>query len=136
MNNYTVNNVLSVDTMTIHNIKGVSYTILNMLCEGTCFQVCALLESQRGVAPSDQCMRAFAYCRASWAGMPQRLWRDRGTEFLAHFDRYLVEHGVDVDQAALESPRQNGRCERHGGIWKEILRRSATSASWMATKTS
>ena len=45
----------------------------------------------------------------------------RGTEFLAHFEKYLVEHGVEVDQAALESPWQNGRCERHGGIWKEIF---------------
>ena len=46
VDNYPFNNVLFVDTLTIYNIKGVSYTILNMLCEDTCFQVCALLESQ------------------------------------------------------------------------------------------
>ena len=39
VDNYTFNNVLSVDTLTVHDIKGVSYTILNMLCEGTCLRI-------------------------------------------------------------------------------------------------
>ncbi len=44
--------------------------------------------------------------------MPQKLWTDRGKEFMGAFAKNLSDHGVETAAAALESPWQNGRWER------------------------
>ena len=66
-------------------------------------------------------LRTFASTWSSWAGLPQKLWTDRGKEFMGAFGKHLSDHGVETAAAALESPWQNGRCERHGGIWKDMF---------------
>ena len=40
--------------------------------------------------------------------------------------RTLAQHGVLIRQAGVESPEQIGRVERHGGLFKEVLKRMIT----------
>ena len=42
------------------------------------------------------------------------------------FARTLAQHGVLIHQAGVESPEQSGRVERHGGLFKAVLKRMIT----------
>ena len=42
------------------------------------------------------------------------------------FARTLAQHGVLIRQAGVESPEQIGRGERHGGLFKAVLKRMIT----------
>ena len=112
---------LAVDTFTVHDVVGDAFHFMNILCLGSAFQVCAFLGHARGIPSADACLSAFTRCWASWAGMPTALICDRGKENQGSFARALQQHGVEIDQAALESPWQMGKCERHGAIWKDIF---------------
>ncbi len=39
------------------------------------------------------------------------------------FSKVLAQHGVVIRQAGVESPEQIRRVERHGGLWKAIMKR-------------
>ena len=39
---------------------------------------------------------------------------------MAQFSDYLKQYGVEQQVIPLESPWQNGKCERAGGLWKEV----------------
>eukprot|EP00974_Lingulodinium_polyedra_P015600 1510910-Lingulodinium_polyedra.AAC.1 len=40
------------------------------------------------------------------------------------FAEHLKEHGVRFDLAPLETPYLIGKAEKHGGVWKELWRRT------------
>ena len=42
---------------------------------------------------------------------------------MGEFAQTLTEHGVELDGIPLEAPWQLGKCERRGGLFKEIWRR-------------
>ena len=42
------------------------------------------------------------------------------------FARTFAQHGVLIRQAGVESPEQIGRVERHGGLFKAVLKRMIT----------
>ena len=51
---------------------------------------------------------------------------DRGVHNRGVFARTLAQHGVLIRQAGVESPEQIGRVERHGGLFKAVLKRMIT----------
>ena len=51
---------------------------------------------------------------------------DRGVHNRGVFARTLAQHGVLIRQAGVESPEQVGRVERHGGLFKAVLKRMIT----------
>ncbi|CAK0870870.1 unnamed protein product [Prorocentrum cordatum] len=63
-----------------------------------------------------------------WAGYPEKLTVDLGKEWMKDFASNAKAHGVQVDLAPLETPHLIGKCERHGGIWKEIWRRTVADS--------
>ena len=69
---YTFNNLVSADVLTVHDINGVPYHMLNIICEGTCFQVVAYLGSGVGLPSAARVLRTFASTWSSWAGLPQK----------------------------------------------------------------
>ena len=117
----TFNHKISVDTVTVHDVDGYPYHFLNIVCEATGFQVMAYLNAGTGVPSASLMVRSFATSWSSWAGLPSELFCDRGKENQGAFANYLRSHDVEITQAALESPWQNGRCERAGGLWKELF---------------
>ena len=62
----------------------------------------------------------------SKANQPQTLSCDRGVHNRGVFARTLAQHGVLIRQAGVESPEQIGRVERHGGLFKAVLKRMIT----------
>ena len=58
-----------------------------------------------------------------WAGMPYIVFMDQARNNLAHVRTQLIERGVHCEFSSLEQHHHLGRCERSGGVWKEIWRR-------------
>ena len=106
---------------------GQTWTWLNILCQGTQFQVCILLDCH-GNPTGRQVVEAFNQGWTSWAGFPERgLITDRAKPFLASLAAELTDHGCIFETAAKASPWQVGQIERHGGMWKETFKRMAWS---------
>eukprot|EP00959_Pyramimonas_sp_CCMP1952_P189662 3967691-Pyramimonas_sp.AAC.1 len=53
---------------------------------------------------------------------------DGGEEFAGSFPRGLGHLGIDQHVCDAESPWQNGRCERRGGLVRGALDRAAPGA--------
>lgn len=70
------------DVFTVLDVDGRPRRTLNILREGTCFQVVAYIGPGISVPSSRFVLNAFLSSWASWAGMPQRIWTDRGKEFV------------------------------------------------------
>eukprot|EP00959_Pyramimonas_sp_CCMP1952_P054455 1138654-Pyramimonas_sp.AAC.1 len=47
---------------------------------------------------------------------------DRGLRNRRVFLQWVKSRGIDLRDAGVESPEQMGRAERHGGLWKNILK--------------
>lgn len=47
---------------------------------------------------------------------------DRGTPKRGIFSRALAQNGVLIRHAGVESPHKIGHIERHGGLWKRVLK--------------
>ena len=119
---------LGLDIFSEKDSKGETWTWLSVLCQGTTFQVCALLGDTHSNPTSQAVLEAFLSHWTSWAGYPERgVMSDRAKYFLAEFADEISDHGCTFDTAAKASPWQIGQVERHGGIWKESFRRLAWS---------
>ena len=111
------NQQLSMDTFEIP-YNGKKLKMLNVYCEGTGFQICSPLWNG---ASTKEVRRAYRQSWLKWAGAPVRVLTDGGTEFDGEMQEGFDHDNTFVDKTAAYSPHQNGRCERHGGIWKQIF---------------
>ena len=102
------------------------YLCLNILDLGTTFQQVVLLRQGHGSPSSRECLDSFVSLWVGWAGWPQTLSCGRGVHNRGVFARTLAQHGVLIRQAGVESPEQIGRVERHGGLFKAVLKRMIT----------
>ena len=82
-----------------------------------------LLRQGHGSPSSRECLDSYVSLWVGWAGWPQTLSCDRGVHNRGVFARTLARHGVLIRQAGVESPEQIGRVERHGGLFKAVLKR-------------
>ena len=118
--NYVFNNHILADTFYAKDSKGTSLAFLNIICDATSFQVVSCLGELTGPPSSGVVLRHFLTSWSSWAGLPRSLQVDRGKEYMAQFSDFLKEYGAEQEVIPLESPWQNGRCERAGGLWKDV----------------
>ena len=96
---------------------------LNAICLGTNFQ---LVEKVRSKQPG----AIWAALARGWArvlGFPQIILLDQGTEFLGEFRQNAHDMGVLVHCIGARAPYQNGRCERHGALFKTMLQKALWS---------
>eukprot|EP00435_Cladocopium_sp_Y103_P058473 s1160_g20.t1 len=117
---YQFNQHILADTFYAKNSQGKSLAFLNIVCDATGFQVVSCLGELTGTPSSGIVLRHFLTSWSSWAGLPHSLQVDRGKEYMAQFSDYLKQYGVEQQVIPLESPWQNGKCERAGGLWKEV----------------
>ncbi len=82
---YVFNISVSTDVFTVRDVVGTPRHMLNILCEGTCFQAVAYQGLGIGIPSAEKVLRAFSQVWSSWAGLPQRLWTDRSKEFMGAF---------------------------------------------------
>ena len=106
---------VGLDVFTEKDSQGESWTWLNILCQGTTFQVCALLWDTHANPTGTVVLENFISHWTSWAGYPERgILTDRTKYFLADFAEDVSAHGCFFDSASKASPWQLGQVERHG----------------------
>ena len=115
------NQQVSMDTFELQVLGGKKIKILNILCEGTGLQVCIPL--WKG-PKAKEVRKAYRKYWLRWAGNPIRVLTDGGTEFDGEMQEGLDRDGTYTEKTSANSPWQNGRCERHGGIWKDIYHKA------------
>ena len=117
------NHTLVISVFTLHDAEDTAYHFLSVVCCGTKFHLVALASTGPGIPGSAKCYRKFVQMWTSWAGWPQIVVTDRGTHNQGQFSKGLSAHGVYLKQAALEAPEQIGTGERHGGLFKRVMKR-------------
>ena len=115
------NQQLNMDTFELPIYQGKTIKMLNMLCEGTGYQICVPL--WKG-ANSKQVRKSYRKWWKRWAGSPLKVFTDGGTEFDKDVQQGFEEDGVYTEKTAAYSPWQAGYVERHGGIWKSVFMRA------------
>jgi len=120
---YIFNHEVGIDVVDIHDVQGNPFQFLNIVCQGTNFQIFVYLREGIGVPKSQLCVEAFQLAWTSWAGWPRHVVTDRGLHNRGKFSRKLGSKGISIRNIALESPEQLGRTERHGDIWKALAKR-------------
>ena len=120
---YEFNFTLQIDVLEDTDVEGERISFVNIVCDGTTFQLVVPLRFGGGNPSGEEMWAAFTRSWVAWAGMPYRVWMDQGRPNLGIFRQRLIEHGVHVDFTALEQHHQLGRCEHHGGIWKRMWER-------------
>ena len=122
------NTHIGLDIFQCKDADGHAWSWLNIFCQGTSFQVCVLLDDTSFNPTSEAVRRAFEIGWSSWAGFPEYgVFTDRAKYFITDFADTLSSEGCYFDSAAKAAPWQLGQVERHGHIWKEILKKMVWS---------
>ena len=112
------NVVIGIDLIFV-DVFNETHIMLNCLCWGTNFQQVALCQNKG----AEEVRNVFW---AEWIkhyGCPQLIILDRGKEFFgSQFQEQIGSMGIALHFTDPESPWQNTRTERAGGIFKEKLK--------------
>ena len=108
---------MAADVFYLH-LDGKSLGVLNIVCQGSNFQVCTLVGE---TVDSTTVWDAFLRTWVRYFGPPDLLTTDGGPEFGGRMERGCEQWGVLQHVVDSESPWQNGRAERHGGWVKEKI---------------
>ncbi|CAK9094398.1 Putative transposon Ty5-1 protein YCL074W, partial [Durusdinium trenchii] len=116
---YQPNRVIGLDLFYVPSPGGGKQTtpVLNIIDWGTNYQMCELLE---GKNPAE----IWGAYLSTWArtfGHPEVITCDAGREFLGEFIQRASSEGIVVHQIASKAPWQQGKTERHGGHFKDLL---------------
>ena len=118
------NIMVGIDVFQAKDSQGEQWSFLNILCQGTTFQVVSLLGDTFANPTSAAVLEALNSSWFSWAGYPERgVMSDRAKYFLADVAEDLAAHGCYVEPASRASPWQLGAVERHGAIWKSTFQK-------------
>ena len=112
------NDQVFIDGVTWTSKLGKTFHSYHMLDQATNYHVAAPAPS-RAAEQASQCVAENWF---QWAGPPNVLMTDAGTEFTSeHFMEFLQKFDVKPVTAAPHAHWQNGRCERHGHILQTML---------------
>ncbi len=115
---------IGMDVLEEKDSDNQSWSWLNVVCQGTGFQVCTLLGKTVKNPTSAQVLEAFETGWGNWAGVPEHgLIVDRARYFIGSLAEQLTNEGCHFTVAAKASPWQLGMIERAGGSWKSMFRR-------------
>ena len=122
---FEFNAVVGLDVFHLQGWQnGQTVHVLNMVDWGTSFQICVRVKE----VTAKKIRKAF---RCNWVrifGPPHRVVTDQGREFLgAEMAERLESDGTFHEIIPAESPWQNGKTERHGGIVKMIFTKARLS---------
>ncbi|CAE7555010.1 SRR1, partial [Symbiodinium sp. CCMP2456] len=109
--------------------QGRSVPFLNLICHGSHWQSVTMIRPLHGGPPSGGTPLAQEVAKVmneAWFkpyGVPEVMLTDGGKEFAGECERLLEQHNIFHHVCDAESPWQNSRAERHGGIVKDRARR-------------
>ena len=98
-------------------MNGDKFLVLNMVGFATRFSMLGLLNSHDAM----EVVRVFSKEWINWAGTPETVYSDHGSEFKGNFDRWANTLGFYMRIIPTESPWQHGLVERHGAVSNEVL---------------
>ena len=129
---YQPNRVLGLDLFYVPAPGDGKQTtpVLNILDWGTNYQMCEVLA---GKHPGE----VWEAYQSTWArtfGHPEVITCDAGREFLGEFIQRAANEGIVVHQIASKAPWQQGKTERHGGHFKELLDKARSEVVIQTTK--
>lgn len=109
---------VSCDGVTWTNQHGQSFHFYHYLDHGTNFQVATPAPSRA----AEQAMEKFTGAWLMWAGPPNELITDAGTEFTSEvFGQFMQQNGIKLTVIPPDAHWQMGRTERHGDILQAML---------------
>eukprot|EP00913_Durusdinium_trenchii_P024025 g22563.t1 len=116
---YQPNRVLGLDLFYVPAPGDGKQTtpILNILDWGTNYQMCEVIAGKN----PNEVWDAYLSTWARTFGHPEVITCDAGREFLGEFIQRAAAEGIVVHQIASKAPWQQGKTERHGGHFKELL---------------
>ncbi|CAK8990659.1 Integrase catalytic domain-containing protein, partial [Durusdinium trenchii] len=111
------NSVIGLDLVFLEAF-GQLHVILNMICWGTNYQQAALCRDKS----ADEVLNVFMNEWIKHYGVPSLIIVDRGKEFENHqFQETIGGLGAAIHYTDVESPWQNTRTEKAGGVLKEKI---------------
>jgi len=120
---------IGLDVFSEKDADGGEWVWLNVVDEGTGFQVCTLLGDTHRNPTGSEVIQAFEMSWLGWAGMPEKgVIVDRAKYFLGELATRMADEGCTFDAASKASPWQIGFVERAGGLWKTSFRRLVWAA--------
>ena len=111
---------VACDTFELDVGEKGNLNFLSVICEGTNYHLVFPLWHGKGAAET---RKAYRHGWKAVFGSPIRCFCDNGSEFEKEFQQGLELDGTADERSASESPWQNGLCERHGGIWKNMFKK-------------
>lgn len=114
------NDRIAIDGLKFTNSQGQQFHLYHVIDLGTNFHV-AMIAPNRS---AEQAISCFVQMWLCWAGAPCEIVMDSATEFTSDlFSEFLQSHNIRSRTVPPGAHWQNGRCERHGKILEEILRK-------------
>lgn len=115
--------VVSMDGVVWTNRSGTQFYIYHFIDQSTSYHTAVVATSHS----AEQAIQAFARGWVQWAGPPNLLCMDAGSELNAEeFLSFLQKHGIKHRTIATDAHWQNSRIERHGAILQDILSKMDT----------
>ena len=120
------NQVVGIDLFFVFALDHQKFIpVLSVVDWGTLFHQCAILKNKT----ADAVRRCYRRLWVRPFGPPRKLVSDLGREFTgAGFTKRVVADGTIHEFTSAESPWQNARTERHGGIVKTLIAKSRVDA--------
>ena len=118
---YQPNKVVGIDLFYIPGVGGGSQLpVLSMVDWGTGYHMVELVQGK----DPQHLWESWWHSWARTFGMPEVIVCDAGREFMAYFTRMTMGYGTAMYQIGAKAPWQQGRTERHGGHFKELLEKA------------
>ena len=111
------NAIVGLDLKWVKDSKGDMYYLLNILDLATAFNVCCIIQDKTPKTVRD----AFKQYWLTWAGTPEKVVADKGTEYYTDFQCMLSDLGIGYRLVPVEAPWQHGMVERHGSVLADII---------------
>eukprot|EP00438_Fugacium_kawagutii_P005439 Skav226195 [mRNA] locus=scaffold2212:160140:165589:- [translate_table: standard] len=112
------NHRIFLDGIDWTNSKGKTFHLYHILDAGTNYHVAVVAPSKSAEALVDFINKYWI----SWAGPPQELFVDAGTEMNSTlFEQFTNRFGIQCSTSEPDSHWKNGRIERHGRFLQDML---------------
>ena len=124
------NAVVGLDLKWVKDSKGEKYFLLNILDLATAFNVCVIVKDKIPATIAE----AFKMYWMNWAGTPEKVVADKGTEYYTDFQHMMSDLGIAYRLVPIEAPWQHGMVERHGQVLSDIIQAVTVGTEVQGTK--
>jgi len=118
---YRFNHVVGIDLLEMKDPNGVRCFFFNVICWGTSLQQVKIVCGDNAKT-AENVWNTFVDAWVRVYGFPDVLVLDPGKEFEGYFTDMAQAYGVTILPTDRESPWQNGKTERAGGLWKRNVK--------------